>query len=77
MCFPPFGRADNRKSCNLNGERLSYPGVTFARHVNVSRMVLRDMRFTWLNFFVFCLKKNDDLFYENTNCGFEYVLNRL
>ena len=37
MCFPPFGyqyvRADNRKSCNLNGETLSCPSVTFARHV--------------------------------------------
>ena len=29
-------RADNRKSCNLNGERLSCSGVTFVRHVSVT-----------------------------------------
>ena len=40
MCFPPFGyqptRDDNLKSCKLNGERLSCPDVTFARHVSVT-----------------------------------------
>ena len=36
MCFPPsgyqHGRADNRKSCILNGERLLYAHVTLSRH---------------------------------------------
>ena len=40
MCFPLFdykpARADNQKSCNLNGERLSCPGMTFVRHVSVT-----------------------------------------
>ena len=40
MCFPSFAyrpaRADNRNSCNLNREKLSCPGVAFARHVSVT-----------------------------------------
>ena len=63
---PPFGyqprRADNRKSCNLNGERLSCPGMTFARHVSVTSFelycVTLSALYGWISLFLF--EKNDD-----------------
>ena len=83
MWFPPFGyqpaQADNRKSCNLNGERFSCPGVTFARQVSVTSVewycvTLRALhgRFS-LSWFEKWWFVNEN----NSNCGVEYVINRL
>ena len=69
MCFPPSGyqhrRADNRKSCVLNGERLSCPHATLSRDniVTLSEMTLR--HFIGDAFFFYTLIDNFSHFYQN------------
>ena len=72
MCFPPSGyqleRADNRKSCILNRERLSCPHVRRCRatkFVTSSEMTLR--HFNGVVFFFYAVIYNFSHFFIKKN----------
>ena len=83
MCFPPFGyqprRTDNRKSCNLNRERLSCLGVMFVCHSMTSfewyclrlRALHGQISLFWFE------NKNYDFNENSSNYGLKYVINRI